>query len=103
MGTSGTGDGEGTQSQEAAEPNPTLSIKGLDFTDLTDLDDSDVLAVKVANGFVSLPPGTIPPPPPLPGMKGGIPPPPPPPPGIPPPPPPPPPGLSAPQIPGQSA
>ncbi|XP_075243666.1 FH1/FH2 domain-containing protein 1-like [Convolutriloba macropyga] len=82
--------GDDGQEVDAPELNPTLSIKGLDFTDLTEIDDSDVLTVNAASFMGTLAPGTIPPPPPPPpGMKGVPPPPPPPPPGVPPPPPPP--------------
>lgn len=78
-----------------------LVIKDLDFTDLTELDDTDFAAPRFGFGGPPPPPppqfggggGGPPPPPPPPPMMGGPPPPPPPPPpmfgGGPPPPPPP--------------
>ena len=87
-----------------------LRIKDLDFSDLLDEEDIDVLDMDTFDSssaptcFSGLPPPPPPPPPPLPGLAGSPPPPPPPPPppapssalsGPPPPPPPPPPPLAA--------
>lgn len=81
----------------------SLRIKDLDFSDLLDEEDIDVLDMdsldssSVASNLSSIPPppppppGAGPPPPPPPPPLPGLPPPPPPPPGLPPPPPPPPP------------
>ncbi|XP_037550757.1 FH1/FH2 domain-containing protein 3 [Nematolebias whitei] len=78
-----------------------LRIKDLDFTDLKDEEDIDVLDMNTSSSSVSCL-SAVPPPPPLPGGAG-----PPPPPGIPPPPPlpggagpPPPPGIPPPPPPG---
>ncbi|XP_063722738.1 FH1/FH2 domain-containing protein 1-like [Symsagittifera roscoffensis] len=90
-GTTGTSVDDG--STEPVEINPVLSIKGLDFTDLTEFDESDVLSVNPAAILGNVTPGGVPPPPPLPGMAGVPPPPPPPPPPPGAPPPPAPPGL----------
>lgn len=72
-----------------------LRIKDLDFSDLMEEEDIDVLDIDTFD--TGLPNGVPPPPPPVPGL-GSAPPPPPPPPGLapPPPPPPPPPGLAPP-------
>ncbi|XP_028970544.1 FH1/FH2 domain-containing protein 1 isoform X2 [Esox lucius] len=73
-----------------------LKIKDLDFSDLMEEEDIDVLDIDVFDSGLSNG-GVPPPPPPIPGLGCGPPPPPPPPPGLPgmspfPPPPPPPPG-----------
>ncbi|KAM4597363.1 FH1/FH2 domain-containing protein 1 [Fundulus diaphanus] len=94
-----------------------LRIKDLDFSDLLDEEDIDVLDMDTfdssssSSRFSAVPPppplldGAVPPPPPPPPLLGGAPPPPPPPPpppggGIPPPPPPP---LGSPRAPGLSS
>ncbi|XP_023646104.2 FH1/FH2 domain-containing protein 1 isoform X1 [Paramormyrops kingsleyae] len=81
--------------------NRQLRIKDLDFSDLQEEEDIDVLDVDSFDAGV--PNGLPPPPPPLPGLGSPPPPPPPPPPGVPglgsPPPPPPPPGIGFPGIP----
>uniref|UniRef100_A0A3P8YQA2 Formin homology 2 domain containing 1 n=1 Tax=Esox lucius TaxID=8010 RepID=A0A3P8YQA2_ESOLU len=74
----------------------SLKIKDLDFSDLMEEEDIDVLDIDVFDSGLSNG-GVPPPPPPIPGLGCGPPPPPPPPPGLPgmspfPPPPPPPPG-----------
>lgn len=73
-----------------------LRIKDLDFSDLLDEEDIDVLDMDTFDSSHPSIPGVPPPPPPLPGGMAAPPPPPPPPPplgaGVPPPPPPPPPG-----------
>ncbi len=76
-----------------------LRIKDLDFSDLMEEEDIDVLDIDTFD--TGLPNGVPPPPPPVPGLGSAPPPPPPPPPGPaglapPPPPPPPPPGVAPP-------
>ena len=100
-----------TRREVVVQGNRKLVVKNLEFMDLRDSDDEDVLAPPKrtfhSSGAVAPPPGGAapPPPPPLPPgaappppppLPGGPPPPPPPPPGVAPPPPPPPPGVAPP-------
>ncbi|XP_059210690.1 FH1/FH2 domain-containing protein 1 isoform X2 [Centropristis striata] len=86
-----------------------LKIKDLDFSDLLDEEDIDVLDMDTFDSSSSCISGLPPPPPPLPGLAGAPPPPPPPPPlpgslaPPPPPPPPPPPGAPPPPPPPPSS
>uniref|UniRef100_A0A6Q2ZPT1 Formin homology 2 domain containing 1 n=1 Tax=Esox lucius TaxID=8010 RepID=A0A6Q2ZPT1_ESOLU len=85
-----------TEQESKLTSNPALKIKDLDFSDLMEEEDIDVLDIDVFDSGLSNG-GVPPPPPPIPGLGCGPPPPPPPPPGLPgmspfPPPPPPPPG-----------